>query len=435
MKLKITTTTILAFNIFAATHAFAKEYSASDKQLLNVIKAFSVWPLKKEVINTSPEYLAKVELGRKLYIDKNLSGNRRISCQTCHDPRLGTSDAKALSQTEDGKGVLRRHSPHLYNIGDPDNTFMFWDGRVEYNNVSKMFKTPEKALNGKEPDSPEIVSVLSGALAAQAIFPLVSHEEMSGKVGENEIANAKTNLEAWDLIVNRLKSEEASSQYIEMFNKSYPETPVEQINIGHVGEALASFMREEFRSQGSPFHRFLAGDPDAMTAQQKRGLEIFSSRGRCITCHQGNNLGGNVGFLSVGVPTFGATPFGADRGRAEIRQSALLNFSFKTPDLVNLSLTAPYMHNGAFKTIREVMNHYNNINKSLSNYVLTPERKKEFPVDVEVLKSKEVLNEIWNSMQFPFLRNGLNLNQFEMNDLEAFLTEALTDPKFKAQIR
>lgn len=88
------------------------------------------------------------------------------------------------------------------------------------------------------------------------------------------------------------------------------------------------------------------------------------------------------------------------------------------------------MHNGAFKTLREVINHYSNIRHSLNNFELSPERRKEFPVEVEIANDPETIKEIWGSIQAPFLRNGLGFTEAEKDDLESFLSSALTDPKW-----
>lgn len=399
-----------------------------DDFLYDKMKIFGIGKYELPPVNTALDHQAKIELGRKLFMDPNLSGNKNISCLTCHNPMKGLSDGLALSQTEDGKGVLRRNSNSLYNVGDRQNNFMFWDGRVQYSPTKKYFVTPEPALNGPTPAAAEITTVLKSALSAQALFPLVSHEEMRGKVGDNEIANAKNNLEAWDLIVKRITADK-NNKYIELFKRAYPD--VQKINIGHAGEAMGVFMRESFQSNGSPFHRYAAGDVTAMTTQQKRGFQVFMTS-NCIACHSGNLLGNNGLFASVGVPTFGARPFAPDRGRGEITNESFRNFFFKTPSLINVGLSAPYMHNGAFKTLREVINHYNNVENSLTTFDIS-KRRTEFPVEVELLNSPGDINAIWNSIQAGFLQSGLGLGTRSLDDLEAFLQSGLTDPKWDPQ--
>lgn len=412
----------LSFGVSSASAESVDEYLRSRMEL------FDITPYQTLPVDPSDEFRSKLMLGQRLFMDSNISGNRNISCRVCHHPMQGFSDGLALSQTEDGKGILKRNSSSLYNIGDKFNTFMFWDGRVQYHPTKKMFTTPEPAINGPSPKASHIASVMTSALAAQSIFPLVSHEEMRGKKGENEIADARNNLEAWDLIIKRVTTENNGSTYVNLFNRAFPNAG--SMNIGHAGEAMATFMRYQFQSNGSPFHRYVAGDNSAMTEKQKRGFIVFMERGKCIACHQGSLLGNNSFFASVGVPSFGAKPFMLDRGRGEVENSKFRNFFFKTPSLINVSLTAPYMHNGAFRTIREVINHYNNIKVSLNTFALSEERRKEFPVEVEVLNSADDTKAIWSSIDAGFLRMGLGLTPNEIDELEAFLREALTDPRW-----
>jgi len=371
----------------------------------------------------------RYELGKKLFSDKLLSGNKRISCQTCHNPNTGTSDQMPMSQTENGQGILRRNAPHLFNSGLGMKKHMFWDGRVEYDFTKKIFNTPEPSLNGQAPKAPEIATAMTSALAAQALFPMVTSNEMMGLKGENDIADSKTNLEAWEKIVKRVK---AKDEYRQMLQKAFPQWPVEKITIGHLAEAIATFEKVEFQSTGSPFQKYLRGDNDAMTNQQKRGFVIFMNK--CLSCHSGNELGDNTLFASVAAPQWGVKPLSLDKGRGEITGKTTQNFFFKTPSLMNVALTAPYMHNGSLQSLREVLNHYNHLNKSLDGFEADGNRRAKIPVEVEIEKRPGVLDEIWLSSQAgtnPKIQNRLFLTDLEKDYLEIFLKEALTDPKWK----
>lgn len=371
----------------------------------------------------------RYELGKKLFSDKLLSGNKRISCQTCHNPNTGTSDQMPMSQTENGQGILRRNAPHLFNSGLGMKKHMFWDGRVEYDFTKKIFNTPEPSLNGPAPKAPEITTAMTSALAAQALFPMVTSIEMMGLKGENDIADSKTNLEAWEKIVKRVK---AKDEYRQMLQKAFPQWPVEKITIGHLAEAIATFEKMEFQSTGSPFQKYLRGDNDAMSNQQKRGFVIFMNK--CLSCHSGNELGDNTLFASVAAPQWGAKPLSLDKGRGEITGKATQSFFFKTPSLMNVALTAPYMHNGSLQSLREVLNHYNHLNKSLDGFEADGNRRAKIPVEVEIEKRPGMLDEIWLSSQAgtnPKIQNRLFLTDLEKDYLEIFLKEALTDPKWR----
>lgn len=390
------------------------------------LKALNMYGLQRLYPNSNR---AQVELGKKLFSEKLLSGNKRISCQTCHNPATGTSDTFPMSQTENGKGVLRRNAPHLFNAGLGKKENMFWDGRVHYDFKKKVFTTPEPALNGETPEAELISRVMTSALSAQALFPLVSATEMLGQRGENEIADSKNNLEAWEKLTARIK---AKSEYRTLLESSYPEVDFKKINIGHLAEAIGAFEREVFQSTESPFQKYLRGDNDAMTNQQKRGLVIFMNK--CIQCHRGNELGDNNLFASVAAPQWGERPLVLDKGRAEISGRSSQKFFFKTPSLMNIALTAPYMHNGSLQSIREVIEHYNHLSKSLNGFEASNERRAKIPVEVEIEKSSSTLDDIWISSQSegnPKISNRLFLSDLEKNYLEIFLKEALTDPNWK----
>jgi len=405
---------------FLTANVYAEEIDVVLKQKLDFFRVFPIESMPPQ------ENRAQIELGRRLFMEPALSGNRNISCMTCHHPMKGLSDGLPLSQTEDRKGILKRNSQAIFNLGRPGHPFMFWDGRVHFDQSTKTFTTPDKNLNS------EITSVLTSALSAQALFPMVSTEEMKGKPGENEIADSSSNALAWEKIVDRLKKEKIEGRgksYSELFAAAYPDTPVQKIHIGHVAEAIGRFESEQFQSTGSPFNQYLRGKKEAMTLQQKKGLMVFMDRG-CIACHQGSELGLNTFFASVGVPQWGTKPMQKDLGRGEINNETFRTMFFRTPSLLNIGLTAPYMHNGAFTSLREVINQYSNIKSSLDAFDLSASRRTALPVEVEVLNDSSSKTEIFRSVVAPFLRKGLNLSEAEKDDLEAFLKEGLTDPNW-----
>lgn len=419
---------LMLVSIFETPSALAidEKNVVLDSLIRSRLKMLNINALEKLPLNPNR---AQIELGRKLFSENLLSGNKRVSCQTCHNPAKGTSDALPMSQTENGKGILRRNAPHLFNAGIGKKTNMFWDGRVQYNFAKKIFTTPEPSLNGARPSTPEIVKAMSSALSAQALFPLVSSNEMLGEKGENEIADSKNNLEAWEKLTNRIKK---IPEYQKLLTKAYPQKDFKQINIGHLAEAIGTFEREEFQSTESPFQKYLRGDNSAMTNSQKRGFVIFMSK--CMSCHSGNELGNNNIFASVGAPQWGQAPLALDRGRGEISQQKEQNFFFKIPSLLNVSLTAPYMHNGAYQSLREVLDHYDHVSKSLNEFDVRNDRREKIPVEIEIEKNPAALDEIWLSSQIsanPKLPNRLFLSGLEKDYLEIFLREALTDAKWK----
>lgn len=398
--------------------------SPIDTALKHQIEKFNLRPTP--ILKPNPNK-AQVELGEKLFNETKLSGNNRVSCSSCHTVNGVTSDSLPMSRTENNRGILRRNTPALFNLGLPETENMFLDGRVHFDSKKKIFTTPEPDLNGASPKAHLITKALSSALSAQALFPLLAHNEMLGLPGENEIANAPNRVEAWRLIVARLKSPE----YSKLFQQAYPTIPREKITIGHVAEAIGAFEKEKFIAINSPFERYLRGDKKAMTPDQKRGLFLFMGSGKCINCHNGPGLGNNKLFASIAAPQWGEAPLKLDTGRAEVTKKPAHNFFFKVPALTNVALTAPYMHNGSFQTLREIIEHYNHISGSLNDFEVSNDRRGKIPVEVAIEKNPAKIDDIWLSSQSgltPKLQNRLFLTPPEKHYLEIFLREAMSDP-------
>jgi len=272
---------------------------------------------------TTPE---KVELGKFLYFDPRLSGDGSTSCATCHDPSEAWGKNQVMSPAYPGNEHFR-HSPTILNSAY--NSLMFWDGRVK-------------------------------TLEEQAKKPIISPFEM--------------NLH-YDLMIERLR---AISKYREMFKKAFPNEK-EPITLENTVKAIAAFERT-IVCNDTPLDRYLRGESNALNKKQKLGLRLFTGKAGCIQCHNGANLTDNK-FHITGVPKskaedntltkitrnfairqFGfANPyqFNRDLGRFFITKNPKDKGAFKTPTLRNVALTPPYMHNGAFKTLREVVEFYN----------------------------------------------------------------------------
>ena len=311
-----------------------------------------------------PEHdAAMVRLGRFLFHDKVLSGNRNISCGTCHMGRLGGSDGLSLGIGEGGRGAGRertagtgadrivkrvpRNATGLWNLGHRSITTMFWDGRVEVSDTyDNGFDTPAEEYL---PDG------LDSVLAAQALFPLVSGTEMAGDPGENPVIGAVFDRidKAWPILVARLT---ALPDYVALFAAAFPDVDRSgDITIAHVANALAAYQADAFRSIDSPFDAFLSqGNPLPEAAEQ--GRQLFYGRARCARCHSGPLLT-DQRFHALGLPAFGPgrirphDPIPRDVGRLGATDRLADAYRFRTPSLRNVALTAPYGHNGAWPTL------------------------------------------------------------------------------------
>lgn len=413
---------VLTFLLLLFASHKAEAQSDTDTYLRQILSHFLVTPLP-ELEKPSNEIIV---LGHELFRDRQLSGNENISCHDCHHPRIGTSDAVALAlgegaifangvRVQANGHIIPRHSPVLWNLGHDGNYEMFWDSRVRIHRRTGELITPEPKLN----DHPEITKHLTTALEAQTIFPLLSPEEMRGQPGTNELANITDNIEVWDALVQKLKTRQApgGKNYIELFNAAYPD---ETHNVGHMGNAMGKFIAWRFQINDTPFDRYLAGDNNALSNLEKEGLNIFFGKARCSNCHHGPLLTNQM-MMNVGVPPLNAPGATLDRGYFN-------QFAFKTPALRNVAKTAPYMHNGIYQTLEEVVDHYNDVIGSL--YSFQPGEATLAPYNVTLVRENdpEILKEIDDLVFQPFLRNGLNLSADDKKALLEFLKVSLTSP-------
>jgi cytochrome c peroxidase len=427
----------MRFLLVFALSLSSSTYAGIDDDISQLLSRFKHGPLEK-LTGKKPRLF---KLGKQLYEDEILSGNRNISCQTCHHPDAGSSDDLSFSIGEGGVGigtqrqqlsgvVVRRHSPMIFNLGYDHHDHMFWDGRVSYYKDGHIFQTPAIELNGESPQRPDITAPLKRALDAQAIFPLLSHEEMRGQVGSNEIADAQNDIQAWDKLIQRLKKERPD--YIKEFTKIY-NIKKQEVNIGHVGAAMGEFMAFEFNSYDTPYDRYLRGDKQALTLQEKQGLKVYLGKGRCIMCHFGPHLD-NSTFTNVSVPVFRVKGQGIDLGRYEVTKREKDKFKYKTPGIRNVAITAPYMHNGVFKTLDEVIEHYDDVEVSLNTFIPDTDLQIPYKIPLERVNQQELNNKIYNGMVEPFLFHPRFMSNQEKKDLKVFVERGLLDYKFHSQL-
>ncbi len=372
---------------------------------------------------------AQVELGRALFFDKILSGNRDVACASCHDASTALGDGRSLSVGTGGTGAgaarrlgpgrqfTTRSAPSLLNAG-LGLFYMFWDLRLT-GNQGQFVTNPNVTL---PPALPNI-------LTAQAMLPVLSRHEMRGAPGDvdvfgnpNELARLgdKQTTEVWDALMERLL---AVSEYVAMFNAAFPGTSRPRFE--HAARALAVFQMQEFTRTRSPFDRYLERNDAALTVEQKRGGLLFFGKAQCSSCHNGPFLGGQ-GLANVGAPQIG--PGGTkqpplDLGRGEHENGDFYRFAFRVAPLRNVELTAPYFHSGAYRTLEAVVRHYNDVPGSLNGY-----DPSQLDPDVRPLYHGEpaTASAVLATLDGR-LRRPLGLTDTEIGELVAFL-KALTDP-------
>ena len=257
----------------------------------------------------NPPTAQTVALGRKLYYDKSLSVDDSIACASCHDPQAGFADPNQFSEGVGGE-LGGRQAPPVMNAAY--FTAQFWDGRA------------------------------------------ASLEEQAGGPVENPIEMAFTH----EGVIERLSEDPV---YTELFKEAWGEGP---IAFEMVAKSIASFERTVLVGN-SPFDRYMFGDDkEAMSEDAIRGLDVFTDpeKGNCEVCHEINEEEGYALFtdnkfhnLGVGAELDGSM---ADIGRFEVSQVETDKGAFKTPHLRNIADSAPYMHDGHLKTLKEVVDFY-----------------------------------------------------------------------------
>ncbi|MEZ5993112.1 MAG: cytochrome c peroxidase [Planctomycetota bacterium] len=356
---------------------------------------------------------SQVELGRALFFDKILSGNQDVACATCHHPGLGYGDGLNLSIGVGGTGgigpgrdhptktFVPRNAPPIYNIGMMPE--LFWDKRVGIPPGQNQTITPEGAMN-LAPD------------AAQALFPLVSITEMRGT---GHSLDGLSDTAYRQALVSRLAQ---NNDYVNMFNQSFGNGGM---TVENMAQAIAAFERSQ-TFVNSPWDRYLRGEATALSDAQKRGARVFFGPGGCDTCHNGPLLT-NFSTQNIIIPQFGPGQGQGIQNREDYGfENTVGNqqnrYQFRVPPLRNVAITGPYMHNGAFTTLTEVVNHYRN--KAQSTNAFTGQNM------VQATDLAPTLLPTNNVLQTPsqlFLNVRGNFNNQEVNDLVAFLN-ALTDP-------
>lgn len=276
------------------------------------------------VPKNNPQSAEKIELGKKLFFDRRLSGDGTTSCATCHVPEQGYADGQDISQSYPTTRNWR-NAQTLYNVGMYKS--LFHDGRVK-------------------------------TLEDQALFPMMSAFEMNQNL---------------DFVEEEIR---VVSEYVEAFKKVFGGEPTRE----RIAMAIAAFERT-IVSLNAPYDKYLKGDDHALSRDAKKGLDIFRGKGKCIQCHYGANLSDDK-FYALNVPENPALAndprvtatmrfvakvyhypkyrnLKEDPGRYLITKKQGDWKAFRTPTVREISRTGPYMHNGVFSSLDEVIDFFN----------------------------------------------------------------------------
>ena len=317
-----------------------------------------------------PVNQVEAELGQLLFWDPILSGNRNISCASCHHPRHGTSDGLSLGLGEGGIGLgpdrtadannlpeqrIPRNATALFNLGAREFTVLFHDGRIETD--------PTRASGLRTPLDDDMMLGFANVLSAQTMFPVLSGDEMAGHYSENDVSQAVRQGRitgpggAWDIIAARVA---AIPDYQVLFGAAYPEIAAGRpVDFTDISNAIAAFVALEWRSDSSPFDDHLRGKK-ALSGDALAGMELFYGKAGCAGCHSGP-FQTDQGFHAMGVPQIGPgkserfETHAKDIGRMRVTGRSSDAYAFRTPSLRNVTETAPYGHNGAYATLQSFL--------------------------------------------------------------------------------
>ena len=292
---------------------------------------------KMRIPADNPLTKEKVELGKQLFFDPRLSRDNTISCASCHDPEKGWSNGERFA-TGVRSQVGGRSAPSVINSGY--FYFQFWDGRANH-------------------------------VEGQALGPIQNPIEMDLTLEE---------------VTEKLNK-------IPGYKKQFQTVFGTDVTSEGIAKAIAAFERTVI-SGNAPYDRFKAGDEKALSAEAKRGMELFFGKAHCSACHSGPHFSDGA-FHNIGIGISATEP---DLGRIAHSKLGGDRGAFKTPTLREIARTAPYMHDGSEKTLHDVVEYYNRGGT------------KNDHLDEEI---------------YP-----LNLTKDEANDLVKFLEEGLSSDEY-----
>ncbi len=404
------------------------------------------------------------QLGMLLFYSKALSGTQDSACVTCHHPALGGGDGIPLSigvgaPSPDLLGLGRTHpdgpqvprnAPTTFNSALWDQ-FMFHDGRVE-----SMGKT--SGMNGNDgygirtPDRPwGYPDILAGdnLVVAQARFPVTSEEEMRGfdfGTGHGNMLEERNRLtrDTLEQIVGGYGAEKdtlTTNHWLEEFQKAFNSAADAETLITFDNIVLA--IGEYERSQvfvNTPWKDYVGGNQDAINESAKRGALLFftsSAAGGadCATCHSGDFFT-NEKFHTLAIPQIGpgkesGTYGDDDWGRILETRKDKDKYAFRTPTLLNVEVTGPYGHDGAYATLESIVRHHLNPQAAIANYPFD-----QVDPSIRTINAKEYTNQALEQLLKNRQAGGnltvkdINLSDEQVQDIVNFL-QTLTDPCVK----
>jgi len=405
------------------------------------------------------------QLGKDLFFTRGLGGNLEVACVSCHHPNLGGGDQLSLSvgvgavdptvlgpgrvHSESGGPNVPRNAPTVFNMGFWDE-LVFWDGRIENmgadapnNGASDDIRTPDVGFGRRDPSAGQNLTV------AQAHFPVTSAAEMRSDSfmpgADSESLRARLAARIGDY--GDGAGEMGANTWLQEFRNAFNDrtaTAEELITYDNIAFAIGEYERSMVFTNNA-FNRWVLGDNSALSAQQKRGAELFYTRvdqggAGCLMCHDGDFFTGetveNTGMIQIGEGKGDGVDDDFGRERESLR--FIDRYKFRTPSLLNVAVTGPYGHAGAYDTLEQVVSHYSDPVAAINDWfdrggVCGVEQFRSMPNCASLYPNARA-NADLALQQVQFNRDSgsrlflnANLSNQQQSDLVSFL-QALTDP-------
>ncbi len=408
------------------------------------------WLIAAEAATPAPSSTVKPDLplarlGRALFFSKQLSGSGDVACASCHHPLLGGGDALRLSigvnathpdivgpgrqhdwlgsgrhdPRADGGPNVGRNAPTTFNTALYKRALLF-DGRVEKLDTGGM-RTPESHLGQADP-----TTTGASLLEAQSRFPVVSHDEMRGY----QFVPHASGPEARAALASNLPEDE----WLAAFAAAFPNTPrtaEDLLVFSNVAAALAAY-QESQSFVNSPWTRYLRGETTALSKPAARGAALFyrppSEGGAgCARCHRSAHFSDEQ-FHNLAIPQFGrgTGAWGSDLGRYRVTGDPRDRYAFRTPSLLNVAMTAPYGHTGAYSTLAEIIRHHLDPERAIAQFDFDA-ASADLGSEVVYSRAREHTRDALRSMTGLLAKPTRRFTETDVSDLVAFM-HALTDP-------
>lgn len=441
-KSAISVSAILLANIFFVNIVSAQESGTSKQVASNSLESKLDLQLgdliKRHKLTGSPTpshpipdiNSPKAQLGMKLFYSKSLGGDKTTACASCHHPMLGGGDNLSLSigvaadkpnalganrQTSDFKHTqVPRNAPTIFNVVFW-NKILFHDGRIE-------------KLDNNEITTPDMPYPKSDLLAgeslvqAQARFPITSADEMRG-----EYLNASLNQ-----TLRRALAERLQQNWLAEFQKGFNDpngSATDLITEQNYSEAIAAYEQSQVLIN-NPWKAYVEGDKNAISDDAKKGAKLFfasqeNGGAGCASCHSGDfftdEKAYNTGMPQIGIGKENGKTGTNDFGCELTTKLAKDKFRFRTPSLLNVEVTGPWGHAGAYTSLEAVTRHMLSPEKSAKNY----DTKQITQKNIELKDVKENTLEALN--YGIHVKAKPNLTEDDVSHMLSFL-KSLTDP-------